>query len=67
MQETERFRHLSESLQLEVATSESGIRETEIAIRSVEGEMLQLKWVVLVLKILELNLMKKKLELEETT
>ena len=39
MQETEQFRKLTDSLQIEIAAAESGIRETDIAIQSVEAEM----------------------------
>lgn len=38
LQETERYRSLVESLQIEVTAAESGIRETDIAIRSIESE-----------------------------
>lgn len=39
MQETEQHRHLFERLQLEATTGESGIREMDIAIHSVESEI----------------------------
>ncbi|MFD1928731.1 chromosome segregation protein SMC [Sporosarcina siberiensis] len=39
MHEMEQLRHLTEVLQLEIATGESGIRETDIAIRSIESEI----------------------------
>ncbi|WP_438317524.1 chromosome segregation protein SMC [Sporosarcina sp. FA9] len=39
MHEMEQLRHSTEVLQLEIATGESGIRETDIAIRSIENEI----------------------------
>ena len=38
MQKTEQSRKLTETLQLEMAAAESGIRETDIAIHSIEIE-----------------------------
>ena len=65
MQETEQFRLLSERLQLEVGTGESGIRETVIAIRSVEGEMASAEMGRRGSENTGSELIKKKLELQE--
>ena len=37
--EVDEFRKMTDSLQIEIAAAESGIRETDIAIKSVESEI----------------------------